>query len=59
MPFVVEQRGKENIVPVRLLSRERLVCISVACVIGNEQGNASPQNSRGKGSATSKTLCAS
>ena len=31
MPFVVEERGKENIVPVRLLSRERLVCISVAC----------------------------
>ena len=35
MPFVVEERGKENIVPVRLLSRERLVCISVACAIGN------------------------
>ena len=35
MPFVVEESGKENIVPVRLLSRERLVCISVACVIGN------------------------
>ena len=35
MPFVVEERGKENIVPVRLLSRERLVCISAACVIGN------------------------
>ena len=33
MPFVVEERGKENIVPVRLLNRERLVCISVACVI--------------------------
>ena len=31
-PFIVEERGKENIV---LLSRERLVCISVACVIGN------------------------
>ena len=31
MPFVVEERGKENVVPVRLLSRERLVCsISVA-----------------------------
>ena len=35
MPFVVEERGKENIVPVRLLSIERLVCISIACVIGN------------------------
>ena len=35
MPFVFEERGKENIVPVTLLSRERLVCISVACVIGN------------------------
>ena len=35
MPFVVEERGKENIVPVRLLGRERLACISVACVIGN------------------------
>ena len=33
MPFVVAERGKENVVPVRLLSRERLVCISVACVI--------------------------
>ena len=32
-PFVVEERGKENDVSVRLLSRERLVCISVACVI--------------------------
>ena len=31
MPFVVEERGKKNVVPVRLLSRERLVCsISVA-----------------------------
>ena len=29
------ERERENIVPVRLLSRERLVCISVACVIGN------------------------
>ena len=28
MPFVFEERGKENIVPVRLLSRD-------ACVIGN------------------------
>ena len=37
MPFVIEERGKENVVPVRLLSRERLVCISVACVIGNAQ----------------------
>ena len=35
MPFVVEERGKENVVPLRLLSRERLVCISVACVMGN------------------------
>ena len=35
MPFVVEERWKKNIVPVRLLSRVRLVCISVACVIGN------------------------
>ena len=36
MPFVVEERGKKNVVPVRLLSRERLVCsISVACVMGN------------------------
>ena len=25
MPFVVEERGKENIVPVRLLSREALL----------------------------------
>ena len=34
MPLVVEERGKENIVPVRLLSR--LVCISsVACEIGD------------------------
>ena len=35
IPFVVEERGKEKIVPVRLLCRERLVCISVACVISN------------------------
>ena len=36
MPFVVEERGKENVVPVRLLSRERLVCMpGFACVIGN------------------------
>ena len=36
MPFVVEERGEKNVVPVRLLSRERLVCsISVACVVGN------------------------
>ena len=35
MPFVVEERGKENVVPVRLLSRERLVCISVPCVMWN------------------------
>ena len=35
MPFVVEERGKGNIVHVRLLSRERLICISVACAIGN------------------------
>ena len=26
MSFVVEEGGKENVVPVRLLSRERLVC---------------------------------
>ena len=31
----VEERGKENIVPVRLLSRERPVFISVAYVICN------------------------
>ena len=35
MPFVVEGRGKENIVHVKFLSRERLVCISIACVVGN------------------------
>ena len=35
MSFVVEERGKENVVPVRLLSRERFVRIGVACVIGN------------------------
>ena len=34
MPFVVEERGKEIVVPVRLLSRERLVCsISAALLI--------------------------
>ena len=49
MPFVVEERGKENVVPVRLLSRERLVCISVACAIGNGQGNASPPKQRTQG----------
>ena len=35
IPFVVEERGKENVVPFRLLCRERLVCISVPCVMGN------------------------
>ena len=49
MPFVVEERGKDNIVPVELLSRERLVCISITCVIGNGQGNASPHKQRRKG----------
>ena len=35
MPFVVVEEREGKRVPVRLLSRERLVCISVACVIGN------------------------
>ena len=56
MPFVVEERGKENVVPVRLL---RLVCISVACVKGTGKGTPRHRSSRGKGSATSKTSCTS
>ena len=35
MPFVIEENGKENVVPMRLLSREiRLVFHSADCVIG-------------------------
>ena len=49
MPFVVEERGKENIVPVRLLSRERLGFLNADCVIGNGQGNVSPPKQRKKG----------
>ena len=41
MPFVVEERGKENIVPVRLLSREALLyeCDSIAKVYFNWLGD--------------------
>ena len=42
MPFAVDGKGKENVVPVRLLSKERLVFLDGDCVIGNEQGNAWP-----------------
>ena len=49
MTFVVEESGKENVVPVRLLSRERLGFLNADCVIGNGQGNASPQKQRRKG----------
>ena len=40
MPFVVEERGKENVVPVRLLSKERLAFLNAVCGIGSGQGNA-------------------
>ena len=33
MPFVIEERGKENVVPVRLLSRERLGFLSKENVV--------------------------
>ena len=49
MPFVVEASGKENVVPVRLLIRERLGFLNADCVIGNGQGNASPPKQRKKG----------
>ena len=39
MPFVVDERGKENVVPVRFLSREKLGFLNADCVIGNGQGN--------------------
>ena len=35
MPFVVDEKGKENVVPVRLLSKERLVFLDADCMIGN------------------------
>ena len=54
MFFVVDERGKENVVPVRLLSREKLGFLNADCVIGNGQGN---RNSGGKGSATSERSC--
>jgi hypothetical protein len=37
MPFVVDGKGKENVVPVRLLSKERLIFLDADC---NGQGNA-------------------
>jgi hypothetical protein len=59
MLFVVDERGKENVVPVRLLSREKLGFLNADCVIGNGQGKATPgnRNSGGKGSATSERSC--
>ena len=49
MLFVVEERGKENVVPVRLLSSEKLGFLNADCVIGNRQGNAGQQKQRRKG----------
>ena len=49
MPFVVDEKGKENVVPVRLLSKERLVFLDGDCVIGNRQGNAWLRKQRKKG----------
>ena len=48
MLFVVDGRGKENVVPVRLLSREKLGFLNADCVIGNGQGNAWQQKQRRK-----------
>ena len=48
MPFV-DEKGKENVVPVRLLSKERLVFLDGDCVIANGQGNAWPRKQRKKG----------
>ena len=45
MPFFVEESRKENVVPVRLLIRERLGFLNANCVIGN----ASPPKQRKKG----------
>ena len=47
MPFV-DKKGKENVVPVRLLSKERLIFLDADCVIGNGQGNAWPRKQRKK-----------
>ena len=49
VPFVVDERGKVNVVPVRLLSREKLGFLNADCVIGNGQGNAGQQKQRRKG----------
>jgi hypothetical protein len=49
MPFLVDEKGKENVVPVRLLSKERLVFLDSDCVIGNGQGNAWPRKQGKKG----------
>ena len=46
MLFVVDERGKENVVPVRLLSREKLGFLNADCVIGNGQGNAEESEAR-------------
>ena len=40
MPFVVEESGKENVVPVRHLIRERLGFVNTDCVIGSGLLNA-------------------
>ena len=42
------EKGKENVVPVRLLSKERLVFLDGDCVIWNGQGNAWPRKQRKK-----------
>ena len=49
MPSVVDENGKENVVPVRLLSKERPVFLDGNCVIRNGQGNAWPRKQRKKG----------
>ena len=49
MPFVVHEKGVENVVSVRLLSKERRVFLDGDCVIGNGQGDAWPRKQRKNG----------
>ena len=52
MPLVVEESGKDNVVPVRLLIRERLGFLNADCVIGNGLLNADCAIGNGQGNAS-------
>ena len=49
MHFIVDEKEKGNVVPVKLLSKERFVFPDGDCVIGNGQGNAWLRKQRKKG----------